>query len=74
MLQELPCYERQTQALFLICDRKHDEINPVREVTRFKNEPMSAEWTVNYRKWNKPTAWERKPLKHKSWDYLVPTV
>ena len=43
MLQELPCYERQTQALFLICDRKHDEINPVREVTRFKNEPISAE-------------------------------
>ena len=46
MLQELPCYERQTQALFLICDRKHDEINPVRKVTRFKNVPMAAEWTV----------------------------
>ena len=48
MLQESPCYERHTQALFLICDRKHDEINPVRKVTRFKNVPMSAEWTVDY--------------------------
>ena len=28
--------------MFLICDRKHDEINPVRKVTRFKNVPMSA--------------------------------
>ena len=43
MLQETPCYERHTQALFLICDRKHDEINPVRKVTRLKNVPMSAE-------------------------------
>ena len=43
MLQELPCYEGQTQALFLICDRKHYEVSAVREVTRFKNEPMSAE-------------------------------
>ena len=48
MLQESPCYERHTQALFLICDRKHDEINPVRKVTRFKNIPVSAEWTVDY--------------------------
>ena len=48
MLQETPRYERHTQALVLICDRKHDEINPVRKVTRFKNVPMSAEWTVNY--------------------------
>ena len=43
MLQETPCYERHTQALFLICDRKHDEINPVRKVTLFKNVPMSPE-------------------------------
>ena len=43
MSQESPCYERHTQALFLICNRKHDEINPVRKVTRFKNVPMSAE-------------------------------
>ena len=43
ILQEWPCCERHTQALFLICDRKHDEINPVRKVTRFKNVPMSAE-------------------------------
>ena len=42
MLQETPCYARQTQALILICDRKHDEINPVQKVTRFKNVPMSA--------------------------------
>ena len=27
MLQETPCYERHTQALFLFCDRKHDEIS-----------------------------------------------
>ena len=49
MLQESPCYERHTQALFLICDRKHDETNPVRKVTRFKNVPVSAEWKVNTR-------------------------
>ena len=48
MLQESPCYEGHTQALFLICDRKHDETNPVRKVTRFKNVPVSAEWKVNY--------------------------
>ena len=48
MSQESPCYERHAQALFLICNRKHDEINPVRKVTRFKNVPMSAEWTVDY--------------------------
>ena len=47
-LKETPCYERHTQAMFLICDRKHDEINPVRKVTRFKNVPMSAAWTVSY--------------------------
>ena len=40
--------EHHTQPLFFICDWKHDEINPVRKVTRFKNVPMSAEWTVNY--------------------------
>ena len=54
MLQETPRYERHTPALFLICDRKHDEINPVRKVTRFKNVPLSAEWrfffTLVYRK------------------------
>ena len=43
MLQRTPYYERHTQALFIICDRKHDEINPDRKVTRFKNVPMSAE-------------------------------
>ena len=43
VLHETPFYERHTQALFLICDRKHDEINPVRKATRFKNVPMSAE-------------------------------
>ena len=50
MLQETPRYERHTQALFLICDRKHDETNPVhvRKVTCFKNVSLSAEWTVNY--------------------------
>ena len=48
MLQETPCYESHTQALFLICDRKHNEISPVRNVTRFKNVPLSAEWTINY--------------------------
>ena len=42
MLQETPCYARHTQALILVCDRKHDEINPVQKVTRFKNVPMSA--------------------------------
>ena len=40
MLQETPRYERHTLALFLICDRKHDEINPVRKVNRFKNVPL----------------------------------
>ena len=40
--------EHHAQPLFLICDWKHDEINPVRKVTHFKNVPMSAEWTVNY--------------------------
>ena len=35
--------EHRAQPLFLICDWKHDEINPVRKVTRFKNVPMSAE-------------------------------
>ena len=44
----MPCYERHTLALFLICDQKHDEINPVRKVTYFKNAPLSAEWTVDY--------------------------
>ena len=48
MLQETPCYERHTQALFRICDRKHDKINFVRKDTRFKNVLLSAEWTVNY--------------------------
>ena len=48
MLQETHCYEHHTRALFLIYDRKHDEINPVQKVTRFKNVPLSAEWTVNY--------------------------
>ena len=43
MLQETLCYERYTQAFFLICDRKHDEINPLQKVTRFKNVPLSAE-------------------------------
>ena len=77
MLQETPCYERHTQALFLIFDRKHDEIKPVRKVTHFENVPLSAEWTVLtlvYRKQNKPTAWERKPLKHMSWACLALTV
>ena len=27
-----------------------------------------------YRKYNKPTAWERKPIKHMSWDYLETTI
>ena len=44
----MPCYERHTLALFLICDQKHDEINPVRKVTCFKNAPLSAEWAVDY--------------------------
>ena len=48
VLHETPFYERHTQALLLICDRKHDEIHPVRKATRFKNVPMSAEGTVNY--------------------------
>ena len=48
MLQESPYYERHTQALFLICNRKHDEINPVWKVTRFKIVPLSSEWTVDY--------------------------
>ena len=48
MLQEMPCYEHHTQALLLICDQKHNEINSVQKVPCFKNVPMSAEWTVNY--------------------------
>ena len=43
MLEETSCYEHHTQPLFLICDRKHDEIHPVRKVTRFKNVPLSDE-------------------------------
>ena len=37
MLQETLCYERHTQALFLFCDWKHDEINAVRKVTHDGN-------------------------------------
>ena len=48
MLQETPCYKHRSQTLFLICDQKHNEINPVRKVTCFKNVPLSAEWTVSY--------------------------
>ena len=48
MLQETPCYKHCSQALFLICDQKHNEINPVRKVTCFKNVPLSAKWIVNY--------------------------
>ena len=48
MLQETPCYKHRSQALFLICDQKHDEINPVRKVAGFKNVPLSAKWTINY--------------------------
>ena len=42
MLQETPCYKHHSQALFLICDQKHNEINPVRKVAGFKNVPLSA--------------------------------
>ena len=48
MLQETPHYEHHTQALFLICDWKNDEINPVWKVTHLKIVPLSVEWTVNY--------------------------
>ena len=48
MLQETPCYKHRSQALFLICDQKHNEINPVRKVAGFKNVPLSAKWTINY--------------------------
>ena len=48
MLQETPCYKHHSQALFLICDQKHNEINPVRKVADFKNVPRSAKWTINY--------------------------
>ena len=48
MLQETPCYKHRSQALFLICDQKHNEINPVRKVADFKNVPRSAKWTINY--------------------------
>ena len=53
MLQETPCYERHTQALFLIFDRKHDEIKPVRKVTHSKmyhyqlSEQYSRSFIVN---------------------------
>ena len=48
MLQETSCYKHHSQALFLICDQKHNEINPVRKVADFKNVPRSAKWTINY--------------------------
>ena len=35
-LKETLCYEHHTRALFFICDRKHDEINLVQMVSRFK--------------------------------------
>ena len=33
---------------FSFATGKHDEINLFRKVTRFKNVPLSAEWTVNF--------------------------
>ena len=48
MLQEMPCQECHTQALFLICDGKHDKTNPIWKATRLKNVSLSAECTVNY--------------------------
>ena len=46
MLQETPCYERHTQALFLICDRKHDEISPVWKVliSKMHQCQLSKQW------------------------------
>ena len=40
MLQETPSYKHRSQALFLIGDQKHNEINPVRKVAGFKNVPL----------------------------------
>ena len=47
MLQETSCYKHRSQA-FLICDQKHNEINPVWKVADLKNVPLSAKWTINY--------------------------
>ena len=46
-MEEMPCWECHTLALFLICDRKHDETNPVRKVNRFKNVSLAAECTYS---------------------------
>ena len=74
MLQETPCYERHTQALFLICDRKHDEISPVWKVlvSKMYQCQLSKQWISRARLSKIKQAEslrERKQLKHMSWDY-----